>query len=100
MGQESIRRVLTIALLTLPLSFACKIEEDVLPTGTVGFTLGRGVVAWFRQPQWNQQVTFLGQKRRINGISELPAFMQQRRLSLQSDHRARDADTNVGEATS
>ena len=27
----------------------------------------------------NQQVTFLGQKRRINGISELPAFMQQRR---------------------
>ena len=40
MGQESIRRVLTIALLTLPLSFACKIEEDVLPTGTVVFTSG------------------------------------------------------------
>ena len=40
MGQESIRRVLTIALLTLPLSFACKIWEDVLPTGTVGFTSG------------------------------------------------------------
>ena len=82
MGQESIRRVLTIALLTLPLSFACKIEEDVLPTGTVGFTLGRGVVAWFRQPQWNQQVTFLGQKRRINGIRELPAFMQQRQAIM------------------
>ena len=82
MGQESIRRVLTIALLTLPLSFACKIEEDVLPTGTVGFTLGRGVVAWFRQPQWNQQVTFLGQKRRINGISELTSI----HATTPSDH--------------
>ena len=36
MGQESIRRVLTIALLALPFSVGCKIEEDVLPTGTVG----------------------------------------------------------------
>ena len=36
MGQENIRRVLTIALLALPFSFGCKIEEDVLPTGTVG----------------------------------------------------------------
>jgi hypothetical protein len=36
MGQENIRRVLIIALLALPFSWSCKIEENVLPTGTVG----------------------------------------------------------------
>jgi hypothetical protein len=43
MGQENIRRVLsTVALLALPFSFSCKIEEDVLPTGTVGSDAASG----------------------------------------------------------
>ena len=42
MGQESIRRVLTIALLTLPLSFACKIEEGRPSHWHRGFHIGKG----------------------------------------------------------
>lgn len=43
MGQENIRRLFsTVVLLALPFSFSCKIEEDVLPTGT---TVGSDAVS-------------------------------------------------------
>ena len=63
------------------------IREHHRPSSRTFWTRA-GVVAWFRQPQWNQQVTFLGQKRRINGVSELPA-MQQRLDDTQSPRSAR-----------